>query len=78
MPRLMMPEDSHTGGTILLAPAAASFDQFDNFGARGDAFCQIANTSMQPHRRGLCLTAQIARLLVYGGGLSINGYWQAP
>ena len=30
------------GGTILLAPAAASFDQFDNFGARGDEFCQIA------------------------------------
>ena len=30
------------GGTILLAPAAASFDQFDNFGARGDAFCQLA------------------------------------
>jgi len=30
------------GGTILLAPAAASFDQFANFGARGDAFCQIA------------------------------------
>ena len=30
------------GGTILLAPAAASFDQFDNFSARGDAFCQLA------------------------------------
>ncbi len=30
------------GGTILLAPAAASFDQFDSFGARGDAFCQLA------------------------------------
>lgn len=36
--------NSHTGGTILLAPAAASFDQFANFAARGDAFCQIANT----------------------------------
>ncbi|MGB1683588.1 MAG: UDP-N-acetylmuramoyl-L-alanine--D-glutamate ligase, partial [Candidatus Puniceispirillaceae bacterium] len=33
---------STVGGTILLAPAAASFDQFDNFGARGDAFCQVA------------------------------------
>ena len=32
---------STVGGTILLAPAAASFDQFDNFGARGDAFCQV-------------------------------------
>ena len=35
-------KDSLVGGTILLAPAAASFDQFDNFGTRGDEFCQIA------------------------------------
>ena len=28
--------------TILLSPAAASFDQFDSFVARGDAFCAIA------------------------------------
>ena len=30
------------GGTILLAPAAASFDQFDSFGDRGDAFAVLA------------------------------------
>ena len=30
------------GGTILLAPAAASFDQFSNFSARGNAFSTIA------------------------------------
>jgi UDP-N-acetylmuramoylalanine--D-glutamate ligase len=35
-------KDNINGGTILLAPAAASFDQFENFGARGDAFCQLA------------------------------------
>ena len=35
-------KDNVNGGTILLAPAAASFDQFDNFGARGDEFCQLA------------------------------------
>jgi UDP-N-acetylmuramoylalanine--D-glutamate ligase len=35
-------KENVNGGTILLAPAAASFDQFDNFGARGDAFCQLA------------------------------------
>ena len=37
------------GGTILLAPAAASFDQFASFGARGDAFAALA--------QNLCATA---------------------
>ncbi len=37
--------DAWAGGvaaTVLFAPAAASFDQFDNFAARGDAFIDIA------------------------------------
>ena len=28
---------------ILLAPAAASFDQFSSFEARGDLFCSLAS-----------------------------------
>jgi len=34
---------AHGSATILLSPAAASFDQFDSFVARGDAFCAIAH-----------------------------------
>ena len=30
---------AETDDTVLLAPACASLDQYDNFGARGDAFC---------------------------------------
>jgi UDP-N-acetylmuramoylalanine--D-glutamate ligase len=32
---------AQAGDTVLLAPACASFDQFDNFMARGDQFCNI-------------------------------------
>ena len=29
---------AHAGDVVLLAPAAASMDMFDDYGARGDAF----------------------------------------
>jgi len=35
-------EDSIEGAVVLLSPAAASFDQFDDFEARGDAFKAMA------------------------------------
>jgi UDP-N-acetylmuramoylalanine--D-glutamate ligase len=40
------------GGTILLAPAAASFDQFASFGARGDAFAALAQNLCATNKGG--------------------------
>ncbi len=36
---------AHPGDTVLLAPAGASFDQFDGYGDRGDAFAAAARTT---------------------------------
>ncbi len=48
-------QDQDTPKTILLSPAAASFDQFDNFEARGDAFCAIATAlADSAERRASC------------------------
>ena len=38
--------EAEPGDTVLLAPAAASFDQYDNFEARGDDFiAQVSGTT---------------------------------
>ena len=35
------------GDTVLLAPACASFDQFANYQARGDAFCKAVGALLR-------------------------------
>jgi UDP-N-acetylmuramoylalanine--D-glutamate ligase len=37
----------HAAAVILLSPACASFDQFTDFEARGDAFRRVVNTTLQ-------------------------------
>ncbi len=37
-------KDAESGDVVLLAPAAASFDQYDNFEQRGDEFVRIVST----------------------------------
>ena len=39
--------DAEPGDVVLLSPAAASFDQFADFEARGDAFVEAVRSVMQ-------------------------------
>jgi UDP-N-acetylmuramoylalanine--D-glutamate ligase len=39
-------EDAEAGETVLLAPAAASFDQYDSFEKRGDHFAELVKAGL--------------------------------
>lgn len=39
-------EDARAGETVLLAPAAASFDQYDSFEKRGDHFAELVSAGL--------------------------------
>ena len=43
------------GDTVLLAPACASFDQFQNYGHRGRVFKQLVGALAEPWHRQSCL-----------------------
>jgi len=40
-------EDAGEGETVLLAPAAASFDQYDSFEKRGDHFAKLVKANLR-------------------------------
>ena len=39
-------EEAEPGDVVLLAPAAASFDQYDSFEKRGDDFAQLVRAHL--------------------------------
>ena len=47
-------DDNLDNATILLSPAAASFDQFDNFEARGECFRSIVQNLIDAHHGESC------------------------
>ena len=49
VPQAAHDAQSSGGGVVLLSPASASFDQFENFEKRGEAFCQIVDKYLERH-----------------------------
>lgn len=43
-------QDQHQNAIVLLSPACASFDQFRDFEARGEAFCQYVASVIRRHK----------------------------
>jgi len=42
----MSRRDARSGEVVLLSPGAASFDQFNSYGARGDAFASFVRAEV--------------------------------
>jgi UDP-N-acetylmuramoylalanine--D-glutamate ligase len=45
--------EARVGETVLLAPGCASFDQFNNFGERGDVFAETVRSIAHENRKGV-------------------------
>ena len=64
---------AHEGDVVLLAPAAASMDMFDNYGARGDAF--VAAVRRLARAAGVAMTSTAAKARASGSRFGRVRHW---